>query len=599
MESNMMRKVIKRVLSTAVLGCVLCGSIIAEPLNINAAVNEENQDRNSEITDESQEQLKENSWRYQDGSPVYTENNYRARTADYPYAWQKVDGEYRNTKGEVIEGAIKKGIDVSEHNGKIDWNKVKADGIDFAIIRCGYGSNYTSQDDKQWMRNVSECERLKIPYGVYLYSYADTVEKAKSEAQHVLRLLKGHTLNYPVYYDLEDDKMTLPLSSSMKGKIAQVFCDAVSSAGYEVGIYSNLNWWNNYLKDPVFDNASWSKWVAQYNATCSYKQSYDMWQCTSVGQVDGISENVDINFWMENGNTIKNPTRTLYYDAKLGNWCVYNRDGKIDTGFSGLAQNEYGWWYVTKGVLDWNYSGLAQNQYGWWYVTKGAIDWNYTGFGKNEYGWWYIVNGSIAWNYTGVAENKSEKTLWYVQNGLHSTTFTGLAENENGWWYFKDGALDKSFEGLADNQYGWWYVANGTVDWNYVGLAQNKYGWWYVANGTIDWNYIGLAENKYGWWYIQNGAIAWNYTGLIDNPKENCWWYIENGAYNTSFRGLAENEYGWWYVADGTIDWNYTGIAENPYGWWYVENGSIAWSYTGNYLENGTEYNVVNGFVVK
>lgn len=74
----------------------------------------------------------------------------------------------------------------------IDWEKVKKDGIDFAIIRCGYGGDYQSYDDRYWIRNVTECERLGIPYGVYLYSYSENIEDAKSEAAHALRLLKGH-----------------------------------------------------------------------------------------------------------------------------------------------------------------------------------------------------------------------------------------------------------------------------------------------------------------------------------------------------------------------------------------------------------------------
>ena len=85
-------------------------------------------------------------------------------------------------------------IDVSEHQGKIDWEKVKPQ-IDGAILRCGYGSDYTNQDDEQFKRNADECTRLGIPFGVYLYSYADSIEKAKSEAAHVLRLIKGYKLS--------------------------------------------------------------------------------------------------------------------------------------------------------------------------------------------------------------------------------------------------------------------------------------------------------------------------------------------------------------------------------------------------------------------
>ena len=98
----------------------------------------------------------------------------------------------------------KKVIDVSYHNGTIDWEKVKAAGVDGAILRCGYGDNIASQDDKQWKRNADECTRLGIPFGAYLYSYAKSTAQAKSEAEHALRLIKGYKLSYPVYYDLEE-----------------------------------------------------------------------------------------------------------------------------------------------------------------------------------------------------------------------------------------------------------------------------------------------------------------------------------------------------------------------------------------------------------
>lgn len=241
-------------------------------------------------------ELKENSFRYQNGEQI-SQTRY-ARSATYPYAWEKVNGKYMNSLGQVIEGATKKGIDVSHHQGKIDWQKVKNDGIDFAIIRCGYGGNYTAYDDRQWLYNVSECERLGIPYGVYLYSYSENVEDAKSEAAHVLRLLKGHNPTYGVYYDLEDEPTTGKVSNTTLGTIAKTFCDQVSAAGYKVGIYANKYWWTSKLTSSVFKNEKWSKWVAQYNATCTYEGEYDLWQCTSTGKVDGITGNVDLNFQM-------------------------------------------------------------------------------------------------------------------------------------------------------------------------------------------------------------------------------------------------------------------------------------------------------------
>ena len=187
-----------------------------------------------------------------------------------------------------------KGIDVSVHQGIIDWAKVKADGVQFAILRCGYGSDIKYQDDGQFARNASECERLGIPYGVYLYSYANSIDKANSEADHVLRLIKGCKLDYPVFYDLEDANTTGKCSKALIADMAEVFCTKIERAGYKVGIYANLNWFNNILTDKIFD--LWDKWIAQYNKECTYKGKYTMWQYTSSGKVNGINGNVDMNY---------------------------------------------------------------------------------------------------------------------------------------------------------------------------------------------------------------------------------------------------------------------------------------------------------------
>ena len=187
------------------------------------------------------------------------------------------------------------GIDVSEHQKKIDWAKVSKE-VDFAIIRCGYGSDFKSQDDRYWSTNVAACKKYGVPFGVYLYSYADTEEKAASEADHVLRLLKGVSPALPVFYDMEDSSQ-LKVSDEERGKYAKIFCDKVSAAGYKVGIYANKYWWQNYLTDPVFENDSWYRWIAQYSISCTYKEDYLMWQYTGDGVVNGIAGSVDLNYF--------------------------------------------------------------------------------------------------------------------------------------------------------------------------------------------------------------------------------------------------------------------------------------------------------------
>ena len=177
-------------------------------------------------------------------------------------------------------------IDVSYHNGTIDWAKVKASGVDGAIIRCGFGSNMSSQDDTQWKRNADECTRLGIPFGTYLYSYANTESKARSEAEHVLRLVKGYKLSYPIYYDLEEPGTQSGAVNRMK-----IFAEIIENAGYWVGVYCNKSWWDNTLKS-LGDR--YTKWIARYNSTLGMS-GVDMWQYTSSGSVSGISGRVDMN----------------------------------------------------------------------------------------------------------------------------------------------------------------------------------------------------------------------------------------------------------------------------------------------------------------
>lgn len=201
------------------------------------------------------EELKENSWRYKNGIPIQTDESDSNEL--YSFATPTM-----------------KGIDVSKHQGVINWDSVYGN-IDYAIIRCGYGNDDITQDDSQWYNNANACTRLGIPFGVYIYSYADTTDKAVSEAQHVLRLIQGYNLSFPIYLDMED-KVQAVLSDSERGNIASVFCNIIQNEGYKVGIYANKNWWTNYLTDSAFNNSLWYKWVAQYNSSCTYSGNYTM-----------------------------------------------------------------------------------------------------------------------------------------------------------------------------------------------------------------------------------------------------------------------------------------------------------------------------------
>lgn len=239
-------------------------------------------------------------------------------------AWAKNEaGYYFNSAGEPILAATKKGIDVSRYQGEVDWEKAQAAGIDFAMIRCGFGSEWNgtgdyAQDDEQWRRNADECTRLGIPFGTYLYSYATTEEQARLEADHVARLLglvappheglddyttTPYQLSYPVYYDLEDKAITGLYPEEM-AHLTEVFFDRLKELGYkgEEGIYASINWTRGRLTDPAFDRWRNNFWIARFNTTLGYTGPYAIWQSTYTepGEKYGVqSDTVDVDFVME------------------------------------------------------------------------------------------------------------------------------------------------------------------------------------------------------------------------------------------------------------------------------------------------------------
>lgn len=187
---------------------------------------------------------------------------------------------------------VRNGIDVSKHNGQIDWNAVKASNkVDFAILRAGLG-RIASQKDKQFERNYSECKRLDIPIGAYWYSYAMSPAEARQEAKAFLEVIKGKTFEYPVYFDIEEDKQ-FKLGKKVVSDMITAFCETLEDAGYFVGVYTSRSSFQNYV-----DNAcktAYTSWVAEWGNKLNYTDPTDMWQKSDRGTIPGIQGRVDLN----------------------------------------------------------------------------------------------------------------------------------------------------------------------------------------------------------------------------------------------------------------------------------------------------------------
>ena len=220
-------------------------------------------------------------------------------------AEEAADGS-ENTDLEFAGGSGKLGIDVSRWNETIDWKKVKEDGIEFAIIRCGYrgASGGALVLDSMYEKNIRGAIEAGIPVGVYFFTQATSEVEAVEEASMVIRLIEDYDVDYPVFLDSESAGgrgRADGLDADERMKYHKAFLETISSAGYETGIYASKNWLNDELN--MTQLSQYKTWLAEYADVPSYDGYFDMWQYTSKGTVDGIETRVDLDISYMNIDT--------------------------------------------------------------------------------------------------------------------------------------------------------------------------------------------------------------------------------------------------------------------------------------------------------
>lgn len=295
---------------------------------------------------------------------------------DYGAHW----GTYNNTKAffdyknNLFAQQAKGVIDVSSWQGDIDWAKAKADGMEGAIIRLGFG--WDNDADAKAQRNIAECKRLGIPFGIYWYSYAEDVDGAKHEGNDVVSKLRQmgvspSDLKYPVYYDLERwtwTGHTPPTNPNVYNGIVNAWYGALQSGGYQnLGVYS----YTSYLQGPLNNANIYAKtrWVAQYGARIEFTAfgTNDRgWQYTESGQINGISGSVDMSAF---GNKEFESSIDL-------TWIVRSEDIAVGAAVKDVTRAlEYKWMSYDvnadrwKTISDWstsNWAGWSDNEGTYW-----------------------------------------------------------------------------------------------------------------------------------------------------------------------------------------------------------------------------------------
>ena len=507
---------------------------------------------------EAAQTLVENSWRYEGGQLVSDD------------ASSEEDGIALLSMDALPDGVTAQGIDVSEHQGRIDWDAVKASGIDFAILRVGFGApSFGGRVDYQFNRNISECERLAIPYGVYVYSYAFDNQQAADEASMVIDCLSGHNPRLPVYYDLEDKTIIADGRQSGIASRAQTFCNKISSAGYKPGIYANLNWFNNILTDPVFKSGSWDHWIAQYNSQCHYTASYSFWQYTSRGKVSGISGNVDMNYAYVD-------VSLYYWQLKEGTWYYATSDGKAYTGW--LRQGGAWYWldpdaggvmatglYECNGSMYWfNASGAMAT--GW--VLDGGTWYYATGSGALASGWlnlngaWYWLDPSTHAMATGV---QTIGSCEYIFNSTGKMMANCWSNGDGSWMYHSSssGAID--LKGIMTDSGIQLIDDDGNARTGWIESQGARY--YCSASGVI---LTGWQQIAGSWYYFNpDGRMA---TGWLNDGSNWYWLDSASGAMKTGWLSLG----GTWYYLDAA-----RGGVMLSNGWYWIGSTDYKFSSSG------------------
>lgn len=238
---------------------------------------------------------------------ILTENDVDASKEDTEVkeARQDADGT-ENTDFTASGENVKKGIDVSKWNETIDWEAVKEDGVEFAIIRCGYRGSLSGSliIDPTYEENIRGAIAADIPVGVYFFTQAVNEVEAVEEASMVINLIRRYDVDYPVFLDSESaggNGRADKLEAEERTRIHKAFLETIAAAGYATGIYGSANWLDGKVE--MKELSGYHTWLAEYADIPSYDGYYHMWQYTSKGSIDGISTNVDLNLCYMNIDT--------------------------------------------------------------------------------------------------------------------------------------------------------------------------------------------------------------------------------------------------------------------------------------------------------
>lgn len=391
-----------------------------------------------------------NSWVKSGGKRYYVDDNGKKLVG-----WNRIGSSYYffNQKGNNYQSGkpigaqitklsnrvVTMGIDVSTWQGTIQWEKVKKAGIQFVMLRVGYGKGrYGAKQcttDNRFRSYVEGATKAGIPIGVYFYSYATNEEQALEEAEFTIEQLEGIPIRFPVAYDIEDACILKKTNTKCRTAMVKTFMDTIAAAGYYPMFYCNQNWYNNYLNAEELEDYDF--WYARYtNEEPDIEEyPYTIWQATSTQKISGITENtVDVDFlYKDYSELIETRTSALKYGwHKEGtNWQYYYQGKRKKDGWFHMAGHVY---YLGKnGALE-GWQTIDNNRY--YFDDKGRMQTGFVKIGWKRY--LFDEDGVLQMTTTEQGVTIDENGVCHIKKGWY--------QNRKGKYFYRnsDGSIAKN-----------------------------------------------------------------------------------------------------------------------------------------------------------
>lgn len=462
--------------------------------------------------------------------------NWRKIKGSYYYFNEKKGGILRNSKkktgvrlSKLSDDVLTIGVDMSQWQGNVNWKQIKNAGVDFVMLRLGYGKGRYGTTactmDPKFSSYVEGAKSVGIPVGIYFYSYATTPKQAQAEAEFVIENIQGINIEFPVAYDFEDASILKKTSKKTRTEMARTFMETIAAAGYTPMFYCNQNWYDNYLNSEQL--SEYEFWYARYTYVEPDRNAYNygMWQATSTQKISGITENtVDLNFLYEDYfQIVEARSSALKYGwhEESGELCYYYQGKRIKSGWFDMAGERY---YFQNGIAATGWQNIGDCRY------------YFNATGEMQTGFVTVGNDIYLMDDTGAMQTTTDEPgVTIRENGTCSIT-EGWYQRSNGKYFYRhaNGEIAKKewiktkgkkyycdangyrvtgMKKIKGKKY--YFDSKGVMKKGWVTYKNNRY--YFKSNGTMKTGWLKYKGKKY---YLRsNGKMVHSQTIKIDGKK--------------------------------------------------------------------------------